>query len=77
VSVQGGTQALELRVAEQYVSQFGELAKEANTLVIPANLSDVSSMLAMATKILKHDSDETPPPPPARPRRELETFDDL
>lgn len=53
VSVPGGQQALELRVAEQYVAQFGELAKEANTLVVPANLSDVSSMLALATKILK------------------------
>ena len=57
VSVEGGRQALELRVAEQYVEQFGGLAREANTLVVPANLSDVSSMLALATKILKSDED--------------------
>jgi len=62
VSVPGGQQALELRVAEQYVEQFGELAKKANTLVVPANLSDVSSMLALATKILKtSDGAGTPP----------------
>ena len=56
VSVPGGQAALELRVAEQYVEQFGHLAKQGNTLVVPANLSDVSSMLALATKILKDGS---------------------
>jgi len=66
VSVEGGKSALELRVAEQYVAQFGELAKEGNTLIVPANLTDVSSMLALATKILK---DDDPPPPPPAPRR--------
>lgn len=60
VSVQGGKEALELRVAEQYVEQFGELAKHGNTLVVPANLSDVSSMLALATKILKDGDDGAP-----------------
>jgi len=74
VSVEGGTAALELRVAEQYVNQFGELAKEANTLVVPANLADVSSMLALATKILKPGDDESPTRPPPRPRAEIETF---
>ncbi len=48
----GGDAAMRLRVAEQYVSQFGELAKAGNTLVVPANLSDVSSMIALATKIV-------------------------
>ena len=49
----GGVEAMQLRVAEQYVGQFGELAKEGNTLVVPANLSDVASMLALATNIVK------------------------
>ena len=43
---------MQLRIAEQYITQFGNLAKESNTLVVPANLSDVSSMLALATKVL-------------------------
>ncbi len=50
---EGGEAAMQLRIAEQYVEQFGELAREANTLVIPANLSDVSSMIALATKVAK------------------------
>ncbi len=53
VSGAGGPEAMRLRIAEQYVAQFGELAKKANTLVVPANLSDVASMIAMATKIVQ------------------------
>jgi regulator of protease activity HflC (stomatin/prohibitin superfamily) len=56
VSSPGGQNAMQLRIAEQYVTQFGQLAKEANTLVIPANLSDVASMLALATNIVKGDA---------------------
>ena len=50
---EGGDAAMQLRIAEQYVEQFGELAKEANTLVVPANLSDISSMIALATKVAR------------------------
>ena len=53
VKIEGGDAAMRLRIAEDYVKQFGHLAKESNTLVIPANLSDVSSMIALATKIIK------------------------
>ncbi len=42
---------MNLRVAEQYVEQFGKIAKEGNTLVIPADLSNVASMVALASKI--------------------------
>lgn len=49
----GGEAAMKLRVAEDYVKQFGKLAKEANTLVVPANLGDISSMIALATNIVK------------------------
>ncbi len=54
VSVSGGREAMQLRIAEDYVSQFGNLAKAANTLIIPANLSDVASMIALATKVFEH-----------------------
>lgn len=67
----GGREAMQLRIAEQYVSQFGEIAKQGNSLVIPANLSDVASMIALATKIVGDDGDETPPPRP-RPVRPVE-----
>ncbi|KXK01665.1 MAG: putative protease QmcA, partial [Nitrospira sp. OLB3] len=45
--VPGGYEAVQLRVAEQYIGKFGELAKSSNTLVLPANLSDVGSMLTL------------------------------
>jgi regulator of protease activity HflC (stomatin/prohibitin superfamily) len=49
----GGTQAVQLRVAEQYIGQLGNLAKEGNTLVVPANLTDVASMMALAMNAIK------------------------
>ena len=49
----GGTKAIELRIAEDYLQRFGNLAKEGNTLIVPATLSDVSGMIAAATKIFK------------------------
>jgi regulator of protease activity HflC (stomatin/prohibitin superfamily) len=49
----GGPEAMQLRIAEQYITQFGKLAKEGNTFVIPANLADLTSMMALATDIVK------------------------
>ena len=51
----GGETALQLRIAEQYIEQFGRIAKSGNTIVVPANLSDVASMLTMAKSFLKDD----------------------
>ena len=53
LSKQGGTEAMQLRIGEEYVKQFGKMAKESTTLVVPANLSDLSSIIAMATSIGK------------------------
>lgn len=45
---------MQLRVAEEYMKQFGKLANEASsTLIVPANLSDISSMIALATSVVK------------------------
>ncbi len=49
----GGADAVNLRVAEQYIKEFGNLAKEGNTLIIPSNLSEIGSMVASATSLLK------------------------
>lgn len=49
---EGGDAAMRLRIAEAYVQQFGNLAKEGNTLVVPANLADLSSMVALASNIV-------------------------
>jgi regulator of protease activity HflC (stomatin/prohibitin superfamily) len=50
----GGIEAMQLRVTEEYVKQFGHLADEASsTLIVPANLSDIASMIALATSVVK------------------------
>ncbi len=50
----GGSNAVNLRVAEQYIKEFGNLAKEGNTLIIPSNLSDIGSMVASASSLIKN-----------------------
>jgi Membrane protease subunits, stomatin/prohibitin homologs len=59
--VQGGYEAVQLRVAEQYIGKFGELAKSSNTLVLPATVSDVGSMIALAMNVISRRSDPTLP----------------
>jgi regulator of protease activity HflC (stomatin/prohibitin superfamily) len=69
LTADGGAEAMRLRIAEDYVRQFGNLAKAGNTLVVPANLSDVSGMIALATKVFEQSRNAGPaPPPPPRPR---------
>jgi regulator of protease activity HflC (stomatin/prohibitin superfamily) len=46
---EGGRDAMQLRIAEQWVEQFGQLAKAGNTFVVPTNLADISSVIALAT----------------------------
>jgi regulator of protease activity HflC (stomatin/prohibitin superfamily) len=58
----GGAQAVQLRVAEQYITQFGLLAKESNTLVIPANAADVASMIGVAMRVMNTTNSPVPPP---------------
>lgn len=53
LSAQGGSEAANLEVAKKYLDQFGMLAKENNTMIIPSNLSDVSGMVATAMTVLK------------------------
>jgi regulator of protease activity HflC (stomatin/prohibitin superfamily) len=68
MQTQGGMEAVQLRVAEQYIAQFGELAKSSNTLVLPANAADVGSMIALAMKIITGaGANGTINPPPLRP----------
>ena len=59
--IPGGYEAIQLRVAEQYIGKFGELAKTSNTLVLPANVADVGSMLALAMNMIAKRSSPTPP----------------
>jgi regulator of protease activity HflC (stomatin/prohibitin superfamily) len=49
----GGQEAMNLKVAEQYVDAFRELAKTNNSLIVPANLGDMSSLIATAMQVVK------------------------
>ena len=51
IRMEGGFEAVQLRVAEQYIQQFGQLAKDSNTLILPANAADVGSMIALAMQV--------------------------
>ncbi|MBH0202241.1 MAG: paraslipin [Nitrospira sp.] len=53
IQVPGGQEAVQLRVAEQYITKFGELAKTTNTLILPASVSDVGSMIALAMNAMR------------------------
>ncbi len=66
IRVPGGQEAVQLRVAEQYITQFGALAKESNTLVLPANVSDVASMLTLAMNVIRRPGDQQPVNPDHR-----------
>jgi hypothetical protein len=52
---------MQLRVAEDYLTQFGNLAKAGNALVVPANLSDVAGMIAVATKVFEQSRSAVTP----------------
>jgi regulator of protease activity HflC (stomatin/prohibitin superfamily) len=53
IAAPGGMDAVNLKVAEEYIAAFGNLAKTGNTLVVPSNLTDVAAFVSTATSILK------------------------
>ena len=52
IGQEGGLQAANLKVAELYIAAFGNLAKQGNTLIVPANLTDVSTLVSTAMTVL-------------------------
>ena len=61
IEVAGGHEAVQLRVAEQYLTKFGELANASDTtMIVPASVADVASMIGMAMNVIKRQ-----PPAPA------------
>ena len=52
ITTPGGKDAVALRVAEQYVNEFGKLAKTNNTMILPAELSNIGAAVAAITKTL-------------------------
>jgi len=51
----GGLQAVQMRVAEQYINQFGNIAKVGNTMILPTNMADIASMMSTAMNVIKRD----------------------
>jgi len=53
IRLPGGFEAVQLRVAEQYIGRFGELAKATNTVILPANVADIASMITTAMTVTR------------------------
>ena len=51
INDKGGIEAVNLRIAELYLNEFGKLAQKNNTMIIPGNLSDVTGMVATISKV--------------------------
>ena len=68
----GGADAVSLRIAENYIQEFGKLAKTNNTMIVPSNLADISSFVATATSAIDwkrkaNPADTSPSSLPHRP----------
>ncbi len=53
IGLNNGPQAVNLRIAELYIAQFGNLAKANNTMIVPSNLTDISTMVSTALTVMK------------------------
>jgi regulator of protease activity HflC (stomatin/prohibitin superfamily) len=58
ISEPNGLNAVNLRIAEQYLLEFGKLAKTNNTLIIPSNLTDIAGVIATATSVFNETKDK-------------------
>ncbi len=53
INEEGGMSAVNLRIAEQYLNEFGKLAKTNNTMIIPSDLADVAGVISSITTVLQ------------------------
>ena len=60
----GGREAVQLRVAEQYVTSFAALAQSSNTMIVPANVADIAGMISTAMGVFQSAQRGSGPPPP-------------
>jgi regulator of protease activity HflC (stomatin/prohibitin superfamily) len=63
IMMEGGYDAVRLRVAEQYVAQFGQLVQGTTNLVLPANVGDIGAMIALAMNVFNQQSVKGTPAP--------------
>jgi regulator of protease activity HflC (stomatin/prohibitin superfamily) len=57
INEKGGINAVNLRIAEQYLNEFGKLAKTNNSIIIPSNLSDIAGMIKAAASVIKDQTE--------------------
>jgi regulator of protease activity HflC (stomatin/prohibitin superfamily) len=60
----GGMAALQMQLAKDYISQWGNLAKQGTSLIVPANLGDIGSMVGTALQMVRTETAPRPPAPP-------------
>jgi len=60
INEKGGAEAVNLRIAEQYIGEFGKLAQENNTMILPGNLTDIGGVVATIGKVLENTKVKTP-----------------
>ncbi len=58
ISEENGLNAVNLRIAEQYLGAFGNLARQNNTIILPSNLTDIASVVATATSVFNETRDK-------------------
>jgi regulator of protease activity HflC (stomatin/prohibitin superfamily) len=56
--VPGGQEAVQLKVAEQYIGEFGKVISNADTIILPAAVSDVASMITTAMSVIGHQKQQ-------------------
>ena len=53
INGQGGVESVNMQLAQQYLKEFGSLAKTNNTMIIPSNLADVAGIIKACTNVIK------------------------
>lgn len=61
INEEGGLSAVNLRIAEQYLNEFGKLAQTNNTMIVPADLSDIAGVISSVTSVITKTKTELPP----------------
>ncbi len=60
INEEGGLSAVNLRIAEQYLTEFGKLAQTNNTMIVPADLSDIAGVISSVTSVVSKTKTELP-----------------
>ena len=60
INEEGGMNAVNLRIAEQYLTEFGKLAKTNNSMIVPADLSDIAGVISSVTSVINKTKTELP-----------------